>query len=161
MRISTLRRGAMLIAAAGAALFAFSSTASAATVEEEWDSANIKLAGGEALALNLCLNDARDGVITTQQNACTQIATSGDMISLENVNLYVWDGGWSWQYYQGHYNSADVVLGGNAMAAANLCINDAQDNWYIDTQINSCMQTASAGNLITLTGVYVAVLEDE
>jgi len=51
----------------------------------------IDISGGIATAINNCINDAQDGVIQNQQNDCTQYASAGNLIILEDVtfNIYV------------------------------------------------------------------------
>ena len=50
---------------------------------------DISVSGGIANAMNLCVADAEDGFIQTQQLACTQVASAGNLLSLTNVRVLV------------------------------------------------------------------------
>ena len=66
-----------------------SGPASASAVLYQNSNANVKISGGEAVALNACVADARDGVIQTQVVACNQIASAGNMVNLAGVGVQV------------------------------------------------------------------------
>lgn len=149
----SLRAGALAAAVAGTVLLGLAPTASAATPDYSARNAFVVLTGGESTALNLCLNDARDGVINTQQNACNQIATAGNIVSLDNVTAFVAPAGGGGAFSGGH---ATVALSGGTANAVNQCVNDSKDG-VINTQINNCNQYAVAGNLIILSGITVNI----
>lgn len=158
MRKSVLRRGgaaAMFLAGIGAVIFAFSPGAQAATVLYQNNNANVRVTGDEAVAMNKCINDAKDGVIQTQINACQQISTAGNIVELENVSIYVQATTFP-HYLLYQAGGVNVEVSGGPVAAVNLCVNDAQDG-FIQTQQNACVQAATAGNIVNLTGVWVTV----
>ena len=71
MRTAFARRGGVAAATLGAAaalMLGFSGPASAAVLYQN-DNANVKVTGGEAIAFNACIADAKDGVIQQQQVA--------------------------------------------------------------------------------------------
>jgi hypothetical protein len=132
----------------------FASQADAAILYES-ENVNAKVSGGEAVALNLCMNDARDGVIQTQQNACDQIADAGNIVELDGVSVYVFAPN-TWRPVLFSDRNVTVELTGGLAAAMNLCLNDAEDG-IIQNQSNACRQSASAGNIINLTNVGITV----
>jgi hypothetical protein len=147
------------IVAAGAILgvLLLAGTASANALIYSASSVNVKVTGGEALALNNCLNDARDGVIQTQLNACGQFASSGNIVQLDDASIWVFSNGFTGLplFSRSHVT---VELTGGMADAVNNCVNDAQDG-FIQTQANACAQTATAGNIVALTGVTVSVYQ--
>ena len=145
----------IFLAAMGSALFGFSSVASAAALYEGTN-VNVKVTGDDATALNKCINDAKDGLIQTQQNACTQSASASNLVTLEDETVFVLSNGFpsALLFNKTHVN---VEISGGSVAAINACVNDAQDG-LIQTQQNSCNQTAVAGNVLSLNGVNVVVL---
>jgi len=152
-RKTILSRAAFILAAGGASL-AIAAPAVAAPLFQA-SNVNVKVTGGEATALNACIQDARDGLIQTQLQACNQIATSANLVTLENVGVYVQKNAFpSALLYQ--KNKATVELSGGTVSAYNSCVQDAQDG-FIQTQVQSCTQVANAGNILSLTGVTVAV----
>ena len=160
LKYNVVRRGGMLaiLAALSSVLIGLSSSASAAALIYQKDNASLKITGGEAIALNSCINDAQDGVINTQINACNQIATSGNIVELDNVSLYVFASG----CYSGvplfHASNVHVEVTGGVASALNLCLNDSRDG-VINTQINQCSQYAVAGNIAFLSSVWVGVYQ--
>lgn len=158
MHKSTLRRGGasvVFLAGIGAAVFGLSSVAQASNVLYQNDNANVRVSGGEATALNECINDAKDGYIQTQQNSCDQVATSGNVVTLENVNVYVQRATFPFVLLYRN-NNVTVEMTGGAMDAINSCVNDARDG-VIQTQLNACKQVATAGGLVTAIGSSVVV----
>ena len=157
-RKTILYRAGIILAAAGAS-FAIAAPAIAAPAVAaplfQASNVNVKVTGGEAIALNACIQDARDGVIQTQQQACNQIAIAGNLVTLENVGIYVQKNAFpSALLYQS--NRATVELSGGPVTAYNSCVQDAQDG-FIQTQEQACTQVATAGNVLSLSGVTVAV----
>lgn len=152
------RRIGIATAALGAA-FALTvglcGSASAATTVYQNDKANVKISGGEVAAVNACVADAQDGVIQTQLLACDQIATAGNMVSLEGVSVWVTSTGTP-QRLLFHDDKVTVSVTGGLAAAINACVADARDG-VIQTQVVACRQSASAGNLLNLAGVSVEV----
>lgn len=155
-----VRRGGMLaiLAAVSSVLIGLGSPANAGALIYQNDNASVKITGGEAIALNSCINDAQDGVINTQINACDQIATSGNIIELDNVGLYVFSSACYCGLPLFHANNVQVEVTGGVASAINLCLNDSRDG-VINTQINACRQYAVAGNIAFLSGVSVGVYQ--
>jgi hypothetical protein len=50
----------------------------------------IIISGGTARAINSLVNDAQDGVISRQNNACTQFATAGNLLQLSGVAVSIY-----------------------------------------------------------------------
>jgi hypothetical protein len=144
----------VFIAAMGAALFGISSAASAAPLFHAVN-VTVKVSGGDATALNQCINDAKDGLIQTQANACTQSSQAGNILLLEDETVFVLSNGFpaAILFAQAHVN---VEITGGTVAAINACVNDAQDG-FIQTQVNACNQTAVAGNSLALKNINVTV----
>lgn len=136
-------------------MLGLSGPASASTVVYQNSNANVKVSGGEAVALNACIADAKDGVIQTQQVACNQIATAGNLVTLENVSVWVTS---TTPPTKLLYRSdrVDVSVSGGLAAAINVCVADAKDG-VIQNQQVACNQAAAAGNLVSLSGVWVQV----
>jgi hypothetical protein len=118
---------------------------------------NVKVTGGDAIALNNCINDARDGVIQTQLNACNQVASAGNIVQLDDSSIWVFANGFTGLPLFSH-SHVTVELTGGLMNAINSCVNDAQDG-VIQTQQNACAQSSTAGSIVALTGVTVAVFQ--
>jgi hypothetical protein len=117
---------------------------------------SVRITGGDVIALNRCVNDARDGVINTQQNACRQVATAGNFLELDDSTVVVS------ARPDGHpdfsRSDVDVEVSGGTATAVNECVDDAQDG-VVDSQLNACQQSASAGNLLRVTNVSIAVYQ--
>jgi len=160
LRSNVVRRGGMLavFAAISSVLIGLSSSASASALIYQNDNASLKITGGEAIALNACINDAQDGVINTQINACNQVATSGNIVELDNVGLYVFASSCYCGLPLFHSSNVHVEVTGGVASALNLCLNDSRDG-VINTQINACNQYAVAGNIAFLSGVRVGVYQ--
>lgn len=158
MRRSVLRRGvvAMFIAGVGAGVFGFTSSAQAGMLPLfQDDDANVRVSGGQATAINQCINDAQDGVIQNQRNACVQVANSGNILSLQNVNVYVIQPTYPYGVMFSD-NDVNLELSGGVARAINQCVNDAKDG-LIQTQVNACRQVAGAGNYLSLEDVGLRV----
>jgi hypothetical protein len=156
MKKSTLIGGTgVFVAAMGSALFGFSSVATASSLYEATN-VNVKVTGDDATALNKCINDAKDGAIQSQQNACLQSASASNLVTLEDATVFVLSSGFpsALLFNKTHVN---VEVSGGAVNAINACVNDAQDG-FIQSQQNACAQTAVAGNVLSLTKVNVKVL---
>jgi hypothetical protein len=148
--IATTVAGAAFAVAVGLA-----GPASAATVLFQNSNANVKISGGEVTALNSCIADAQDGVIQTQVVACNQIATAGNLVSLDGVSVWVTTPTTPHALLF-HGDKVTVSGTGGLASAFNLCLADAHDG-VIQTQIVACQQIASAGNLVNLSNVFVEV----
>jgi hypothetical protein len=154
------RRLGIATAALGAAFslaVGLSGPASASTVLYQNSNANVKVTGGEAVALNACIADAQDGVIQKQIVACNQIGTAGNMVDLENVSVWVVQPKPPARVLF-HDDNVRVTVSGGLAAAINVCVADAQDG-VIQKQIVACNQAAAAGNLVNLSGVSVSVYQ--
>jgi hypothetical protein len=126
--------------------------ASAATLVYAGGPVTARVTGGDVSALNHCLSDARDGVINTQQDACRQVATAGRAVQLKNVD--VWVTGSTGQRRLVTARHVRIVISGGPASAINRVVNDAQDG---TVQTNTCIQVATAGNLLQISGVSVAI----
>lgn len=160
MRTTLGRRVGIAAAAFGAAsslLVGLSGPASADVVLYQNDKANVRFTGGEVTAMNNCIADAKDGVIQTQFVACDQIAVSGNLVSLDNVNVWVTPA-----YRVGpilfQKNNVTISVSGGLANAINNCVADAKDG-FIQTQVLACRQAATAGNLVTVTNASVLVTQ--
>ncbi|HEY6798205.1 MAG TPA: hypothetical protein VI248_26295 [Kineosporiaceae bacterium] len=157
MIVRRLGLTATTLGAAFSLMLGLSSPASAATVVYENSNANVKISGGEAVALNACIADAQDGVIQTQLVACQQIAAAGNLVTLEGVSVWVTSITTPARILY-HGDQVDVSVSGGLAAAVNACVADAQDG-VVQTQIVACHQVAAAGNLVNLSGVWVEVTQ--
>ena len=123
------------------------------TVHRTRDAA-VRITGSSAAAVARCVNDARDGVIQTQQNACDNTAIAGNVLELDNVAIVVQPaGGGSGQYSA---RNATVDISSGPVTAIAECVNDARDG-VIQTQQNACNNTAIASSMLVLSGVTVTV----
>jgi hypothetical protein len=148
-------RTAVMVAAVGAALFGFSTAASASALIYQANNVNVKISGGEVTAMNVCINDAQDGIVT-QINECTQVASAGNLLQLEDVSIWVFPAfGPPWPLFEDRNVTAEVT--GGLASAINVCANDALDGFIV--QANACTQAASVGNLVNMTRVSVSVFE--
>ncbi len=50
---------------------------------------SVKVTGGLTVAINACIADAHDGIIQTQQVACNQYASAGNVVTLNKVTVEV------------------------------------------------------------------------
>ncbi|GAA2511955.1 hypothetical protein GCM10010435_40060 [Winogradskya consettensis] len=148
-----LGSAAMFAAAAGASL----TLAAPAIAAPLFSASNVivKVSGGEAIALNECIQDARDGVIQLQQQSCDQVSTAANLLSLENVSVFVQKNSFPSALLFSK-TKANVDITGGTVSAYNSCIQDASDG-FIQSQQQACSQVANAGNIVTLTGVGVTV----
>ena len=151
-----VRNGALAVGAILGVLL-LTGTANASVLVYSASNVNVRVTGGEALALNNCINDAQDGIIQTQINSCYQVASAGNIVQLDYVSIWVQSNGFP-SYLLFSRSNVTVEISGGLAVAANNCINDAQDG-IIQTQINSCLQYSQAGNIVALYGVSVAVYQ--
>jgi hypothetical protein len=147
---------AAALIAAGLVLIGLGTPANATNQIYQASNVTIKVSGGDALALNRCLNDSQDGVINTQINSCVQVANAGNLVELDDSSLWVYSSSCGCGLPVYSHSHVDVDVTGGLVSAINECVNDAQDG-YINTQINSCAQYATAGNLVFLSNVTIAV----
>jgi hypothetical protein len=148
---------AAAIAILGVLLMGFGSTAEASALIYSASNVNVKVTGGDAIAMNNCINDAQDGIIQAQQNSCYQVASAGNIVQLEDSSIWVFSNGFTGLplFSRSHVT---VEISGGLAAAINNCINDAQDG-FIQSQQNSCAQYSTAGNIVALLGVTVSVYQ--
>ncbi|MDQ1289371.1 MAG: hypothetical protein QG622_2937 [Actinomycetota bacterium] len=152
---SVVRGAVVAVGALGLMLTGFVSPANALAPVFQAEDVSVRIVGGEATALNQCINDAQDGVINTQTNSCEQVATGGNSVILDNVTAIVMPkSGVGAPLFYGSNVTAEVS--GGLMSAMNLCLNDSKDG-LINTQLNACKQSATAGNTLMLTGVAVTI----
>jgi hypothetical protein len=152
-----VRSGAVAILAIfGALLLSYTNSASASAVIYSNSNVNVKVTGGDAIAVNNCINDAQDGVIQNQINSCNQVANAGNILQLENSSVWVFGPNCFCGLPLFSASHVTVELTGGLALAINNCINDATDG-FIQTQQNYCAQSSTAGNILTLSGVSVVV----
>lgn len=157
MRIRRLAAAAGTFAAAASLSLALSTPASASVILYQNNNARVQITGGEAVALNACVADAKDGVIQTQLVACQQVASAGNWVDLSDVSIRVAPVNPPFlSLYQG--NHVNVKVSGGLAAAINACVADAEDG-VIQTQVVACNQYATAGNAVNLSGVSVEVYQ--
>jgi hypothetical protein len=101
----------------------------------------ITVSGGTATAINQCANDASDGVIQNQRNACEQAASAGNVVTVGSITV------------SGSKNVTIDITGGTA-TAIDECINDASGGTS-QTQQNVCVQVAYAGNTVDIGDVTI------
>ena len=101
----------------------------------------ITVSGGTATAINECVNDATDGVIQTQQNACRQAAVVGNVVTVADITV------------SASKNTTITVSGGTA-TAINECVNNASGG-SDQTQQNACIQLADAGSLVNVGDINI------
>jgi hypothetical protein len=102
---------------------------------------SITVSGGAAAAINECVNDASDGVIQIQQNACDQTASAGNVVTVDSIVVSA-------------SRNVSVDINGGIAAAINECVNDASDG-VIQIQQNACDQAANAGNVVDVGDITV------
>jgi hypothetical protein len=146
------------LAVLGALLLGFTTSANASALIYSASNVSVKVTGGDAIAVNNCINDAQDGVIQNQINSCYQVATAGNIVQLEDSSLWVFSGSCGCGLPLFSRNHVTVELTGGLAVAISNCINDAQDG-FIQTQQNYCSQYSTAGNILQLSGVTVAVYQ--
>lgn len=56
---------------------------------KSYKKANIQISGGEVVAAAYCINDAADGTVDIQQNACDQTVFAGNIVNVTNVTVIV------------------------------------------------------------------------
>jgi hypothetical protein len=102
----------------------------------------ITVTGGTAKAINRCVNDATDGVIQKQQNACRQASSAGNVVVVAEIAITA------------SKNITVTVTGGSA-TATDECINNATGG-SDQHQQNACIQVADAGNLVDVGDIVVS-----
>jgi hypothetical protein len=132
-----------------------SGPASASVILYQNSNVDVRVSGGDVVALNACVADAKDGIIQTQILACNQVASAGNLVVLEGVSVWVTSATPPKALlYRSNYVNVSVT--GGMASSINTCVADAQDA-IVQTQIVACNQVASAGNLVNLAGVWVQV----
>jgi hypothetical protein len=101
----------------------------------------ITVTGGTATAINECVNDATDGVIQNQHNACQQAAAAGNLVTVAQITVTA------------SKNITITVTGGTA-TATDECINNATGGQDA-TQENACIQLADAANLVDIGDINI------
>jgi hypothetical protein len=100
----------------------------------------ITVSGGAATAINKCVNDASDGVIQNQRNACDQAASAGNVVTVDSITV------------SGKNITIDVT--GGTAASINECVNKASGGSSQDQQ-NVCVQVSSSGNIVEVGDINV------
>ncbi|MDQ1289370.1 MAG: hypothetical protein QG622_2936 [Actinomycetota bacterium] len=107
----------------------------------ESEDISVVVSGGVAVAIDACVNDAADGTVTTQRNACDQTATAGNTVIVEKIAI-------------SSSKNVSIDIDGGVATAGSECTNDASGGTVRDQQ-NSCVQTATAGNLVTVRSIDI------
>lgn len=103
----------------------------------------ITVSGGTATAINECVNDASDGVIQSQLNACDQAASAGNVVAVASITV------------SASKNITIDVTGGTANSI-NECVNEASASGDASqNQQNTCVQVSSSGNLVDVGSVSI------
>jgi hypothetical protein len=154
------RRGIAAIGAVAALLLGTSGSAEA--LEESLYSndgpVDVRLIGGDVLALKACVRDASDGVISYAFAECdrvtTPLAVMGFLL-LRDVVVYVYPSGSHRYVYHG--SGVDVRPTGAAVMTISWCLNDTLDG-VVDFAIGACRSLAAQPPYgLALTGVGVTV----
>jgi hypothetical protein len=155
MYTNKLARQTVVILGALCAPLLSANPASATAPAYAAGNATVWVTGSAATALNRCLYDARDGLITTAQSSCHQAAGGGNVLRLTNTSVWVFSrtAGRAPVYSRSH---ATITISGRTAIAINQRVNDAQDR-VINNQTNACDQIATAGNVLRLSGVSIIV----
>lgn len=101
----------------------------------------VTVSGGTATAINKCVNDASDGLIQNQRNACNQAASAGNVVTVDSITV------------SASKNITIDVTGGTA-ASINECVNKASGGSSQDQQ-NVCVQVGSSGNAVDVGDLKV------
>lgn len=136
-------------------VFGFSTMARASLFEAS--NVDVRVSGGQVAAFNQCVNDARDGIIQTQINACQQLAQANNILELDDVAVDVINDSSPDERPLYENDNADIRLSGGAARAANQCVNDAQDG-FLQVQANQCVQFSIVNNVLILKNVNIIVL---
>jgi hypothetical protein len=155
-----LGRGTAVVGAAifCALLMGLGTSASASALVYSASNVSVKVSGGDALALNNCINDAQDGFIQTQQNSCNQVATSGNIVQLDDSSIWVFSSSCYCTLPLFSASHVTVEVTGGVATAINNCLNDARDG-VIQTQLNACTQYSVAGSIVMLSNVTVYIYQ--
>jgi hypothetical protein len=95
---------------------------------------SISVSGGTATAINQCVNDASDGVIQNQQNACDQTASAGNVVLVDDITISA-------------SKNVTVDISGGTATATDECVNEAVGSGT-QSQQNVCVQVATSGNVV-------------
>src|SRR5512134_2148479 len=75
---------------------------------------SITVSGGVATAINRCVNDASDGVVQDQRNACDQAAGAGNVVTVDSITIST-------------SKNVSITVRGGASTAINECVNNASN----------------------------------
>jgi hypothetical protein len=103
---------------------------------------SIIVSGGAATAINRCVNDASDGVVQDQQNACDQAAAAGNIVTVDSITVST-------------SKNVYITVSGGSATAINECVNNASDAVQQDQQ-NACVQMASSGNTTEVGDINIS-----
>jgi hypothetical protein len=101
----------------------------------------ITVSGGTATAINECVNDASDGVIQNQQNACNQAASAGNLVAVGRITISA-------------SKNATIDVNGGTATAGNACVNNASGG-ASQTQQNACIQVSDSENIVDIGHINV------
>lgn len=101
----------------------------------------ITVGGGTVTAINECVNDASDGVIQNQLNACDQAASAGNVVTVASITISA-------------SKNVTIDVNGGTATSINECVNDASGG-ASQNQQNTCVQVASAGNIVDVGAVNI------
>ncbi|MDQ1294527.1 MAG: hypothetical protein QG608_2411 [Actinomycetota bacterium] len=102
---------------------------------------SVTVSGGLAEAINQCINDAVDGIVETQLNACEQSANAQTLVLVESISI----------------TSSEKVrlsIDGGTATAVNSCI-DLIENGTVTEQINACSQAATAFTVVQVGDILI------
>lgn len=103
---------------------------------------SIIVSGGEATAINRCVNDASDGVVQDQRNACEQAAGAGNVVTVDSITIST-------------SKDVSITVSGGEATALNECVNNASNAAQQDQQ-NACVQVASSGNTVEVGEINIS-----
>jgi hypothetical protein len=107
---------------------------------------SISVSGGTATAINRCVNDAADGVIQNQQNACDQTASAGNVVVVDSITISA-------------SKNVTVDISGGTATATDECVNEAVGDGT-QTQQNVCVQVATSGNVVEVGDISLVASKD-
>ncbi len=129
------------------------------------NSVTVNIEGGDATAVALCLNLAKQGKFSSawQKNKCDNHAAAyGGNVTLKNVKISTIQANTKDGYLEGATNSVNLTIrGGNATAIA-ACLNLVKQGNFGDAyQQNKCDNYAKAvGGNVTLKNVKIVFVQD-
>lgn len=153
------RAGALLAVTLGVSFLGFGHPASAGT----GDGSTVVITGGAATAINECINYAEGGDSIEQNNICYQIATAGNVLIVENVNITIYQNGRSKKSATMLDQVTASLTGGDAEAVGQ-CVKERSAQGKAaghakKAKAGKCQGVPeSTGDTLVLDGVQIAVV---